>query len=431
VFSLPNILIVLAGACPFLMPFDNAIVAGLIALCAALCLGACVRRLRPGEAGHLLSVIRWPLAIAALPLLWMVLQLAPLPFGGLSHSIWSGAAGALDAPLSGSVTLDTGKTVLAIANYATAIAILFASAAFSLDRGYAERLLLAAGFGGVIAALGLLLYEIGALPWLADPGAAEALAALIAATAYGAMFCASVAIMIVERFETRRSRGGIWSAPLVNLAICIAALAICCLAVTLSGARHATLATGCGLAALAVIYLTRRLGLGRWAAPAMGLVAIACAFIVVADLGHPADGDFSVRYAAAASPGAVAEMTRNIGEVGAAGAGAGTFDAVSRLLGTLNDGHTAPPTFAAKIVIELGKPALWIFLAGALATMFFCARGAMTRGRDSFFPAAGTGIGIMAIVMSFGDPATANPAIAAVIACAIGLGLAQSASRKI
>jgi hypothetical protein len=44
----------------------------------------------------------------------MLIQLLPLPIGGLSGSIRQSAASALDMPLSSSVSIDPGLTLIAL-----------------------------------------------------------------------------------------------------------------------------------------------------------------------------------------------------------------------------------------------------------------------------------------------------------------------------
>ena len=95
-FTLHNALFALVGILPALLFFDNTLAAGLIALGAAILLGRYVFTVRPGEAGHLMTVIRLPAPLAALPLLWFPAQLVPMPMGGVSRSIWDSAASALN-----------------------------------------------------------------------------------------------------------------------------------------------------------------------------------------------------------------------------------------------------------------------------------------------------------------------------------------------
>jgi hypothetical protein len=59
--------------------------------------------------------------------------------------------------------------------------------------------------------------------------------------------------------------------------------------------------------------------------------------------------------------------------------------------------HT-PATAAAKIAIELGPPLLWTIVAAILLATAVLLRGALKRGRASFYPSLGTA-GLMALLL--------------------------------
>ena len=68
-------------------------------------------------------------------------------------------------------------------------------------------------------------------------------------------------------------------------------------------------------------------------------------------------------------------------------------------------------------------------LALALALTGFLLRGSLTRGRDSFFPTAGTAIVVMVMVEAFCDASLLASTVIVVTSATIGLALAQSESR--
>jgi hypothetical protein len=430
--TIHNALVALVGIFPVLVFFDNALVAGLIAFCVAFALGRYVFTLRPGEASHLMTIIRWPAMLAALPLVLFIVQLIPIPTSGVSRSIWDSATSALNTPLWAGVSIDPGMTVIAMTSYLMAIMLVFVSAGLSIDRTNAERMLLTCAAVCAATALVLVTADIGGWISATAPTTIGTHAALVAGTAYGAVYCTCVAIMILERFETRRGRGGMWSNPFVMLAISTGGLAICFVAVLFAAANHATVAMTSGIATVAIIYVVRRLGFGTLAAITLTLIAIFAVATVIYTKGNPAAGDIAARYAAASSPELIASVSRVIGEVGLEGTGGGTFDAIYRLYGASAGGaRTLPPTFAAQIAIEMGWPALWVFAAAMLGIVLLCVRGAFERGRDSFYSAAGAGVGVAAILLAFGDPSASNPAIMVLLASTFGLALAQSLSRRL
>ena len=430
--TIHNALIALVGIFPALLFFDSSLAAGLIAFCSACVLGRYVFTMRPGEASHLMTVIRWPAALAAVLLLWFIVQLIPMPTGGVSHSIWDSASSALGAPLWAGVSIDPGMTIVAMTGYLATIALVFVSAGLSIDRAHAERVLLTCAITCVAAALMLIITDIGRWVPASAPATFGTHAALIAGAAYGAVYCAAVTIMVLERFETRRGRGGLWSNPLTAIAVSTGGFAICCIAVLFAAANHAILAMVGGIATIAIIYLVRRLGFGIVATTTLTLLCVFAAATIIYTKGNPAAGDISARYAAAGSPELIASVSRIIGEVGLGGSGGGTFDALYRLYGaSAGGGRILPPTFASQIAIEMGWPALWVFAAIMLAIVLLCVRGAFGRGRDSFYASAGAGIGVTTMLLAFGDPSAGNPAIMVLLATTFGLALAQSVSRKI
>jgi hypothetical protein len=86
---------------------------GLIAGIVAVAL-ATARALQPGEAGFLISVVRLTAAVAAVPVLWVLIQV--LPLRALAHPIWMNAETALGHPIAGTISVDPGASVIASAN---------------------------------------------------------------------------------------------------------------------------------------------------------------------------------------------------------------------------------------------------------------------------------------------------------------------------
>lgn len=428
-FKLQNALIALVGIVPILPFFDTPLADGLIAFYIALVFAIYVFTVRPGEASHLMTVTRWPAVLAVLPALWIIFQLLPIQTGGVSRSIWESAASAMNTTFWAGSSIDPGMTAVALTSYLAAFALAFLTAGIAIDRDAAEKLLLANGIATFVSALALIVCLLtGWIPPL-SASAAGPTAPLIAAAAYGAIQSAVVAIMVLERSETRRGKQGVWSSPFVMLGVSTCGFALCCAAVLLADAPHAVVAMCCGIATLAIIYLVRRLGLGLIFAVIVAAVAIFAVVTVIVTKGHPADADIAARYAATGSADLIAGASRIIGEAGFAGTGAGTFDAIYRLYGA-PAGQAIPPTFAAQISIELGKPALWIIVAITLALFLAYARGAFSRGRDSFYAAGAAAACVMTVPLAFGDASASSPAIMVLLASTFGLGLAQSISRR-
>ena len=159
-------LLTLVAAAPLLLFFDNLIVVSAIQLCAAIGMKNVAEGIRPGQAQHLFKLIRLPAALGAIPLIWMLIQLLPIPIGGLSRSIWESAAGALGTPLSASISVDPGLTLIALCCYISMIGIAFVATAVSIERQQAEKFLLVLSSTAAIISLILVASQVGgfALP---------------------------------------------------------------------------------------------------------------------------------------------------------------------------------------------------------------------------------------------------------------------------
>jgi hypothetical protein len=87
------------------------------------------------------------------------------------------------------------------------------------------------------------------------------------------------------------------------------------------------------------------------------------------------------------------------------------------------------PTTAAQVTIEMGRPALWIFVLLMIVATGSLVRGAASRGRDSFYAIAAAGCAITLTVEAFVDASLTGTAVVVLAMAVLGLGLAQSASR--
>ena len=92
-------------------------------------------------------------AVAAVPALWVLIQV--LPLGAIAHPIWTSLETALGRPVTGSISIDPGASVIALGQYLSLAAIGFVSAAVAVDRHRAEWILFA--LTGATAAIALIL----------------------------------------------------------------------------------------------------------------------------------------------------------------------------------------------------------------------------------------------------------------------------------
>ena len=122
---------------------------------------------------------------------------------------------------------------------------------------------------------------------------------------------------------------------------------------------------------------------------------------------------------------------RMIADTGWPGTGGATFALLLPIYGNSNTGTlaTVAPSTAAQIAIELGWPALWTILVMTFVVLFLLLRGALQRGRDSFYSAAGAGCIVVLTLEAFCDASLLSTAVLVYTTAALGLALAQRISR--
>ena len=250
---------------------------GLVAGIVAVALAITARTLRPGETGFLVSIIR-PLApVAAVPALWVLVQVLPLRM--LAHPIWKSAETALGHPVAGGISVDPGASVIALGQYLSVIAVAFLSAAVAVDRQRAEWILFALTAAVTAIALIMLTHDLF-FPgvWLATFARAQA----INCVGMGTIIASAACIRTIERYETRRSSPQ-RSVPVLlrTFVACSAALAICGAAVMLGATREVLIATGYGILALACVLIIRRFALGTFGITAIAAPALGAAILLV------------------------------------------------------------------------------------------------------------------------------------------------------
>jgi hypothetical protein len=421
------ILVLLIGATPAILLLDGPPAHGLAAAGAAAGVAAVARGIRPGEAGYLLTLVR-PLAIVvAIPAAWMAIQMMPLRAAGLANPIWESAGAALGRPIGGSISIDPGATLVALCRYLGAAATLFLAAAVAADRQRAERLLFALTAATGVTAAGMLAHDLAGAALLA-PAARDAAADC---AALGTILASAAAIRAFERHETRGATPGAAPGALAPaLAACGTAFAAGAAAVMWTGGGELLFATMCGLATMIAVVAIRRLGLGPWGYTAVAAAAVIVAVAIAAQQPGVGRADATLAFAA---PGArITEVAPMLADAPWTGTGAGTFAALAPIYRAADAAASAAaPTAAAAIAVELGRPLLWIMALAALGAVAALLRGALARGRDSFYPAAGAALMVTLLLRAFGDAGVLTTPVAIVAAGALGLAAAQSRSRTL
>lgn len=423
------ILVVLICASPIILLWDGLNAQGLLAGAIAISLAITAFALRPGETAFLVSVIYFAAVVAAVPALWVLFQVIPLkPF---AHPIWASAQSALGHPIFGEISVDPGTSIIRFGAYITFCAVALVSAAVAVDRGRAETLLFALTAAGAAIALLIIVRDL----FFPD-------AQLSAFTREQAIDCAALGVVVAgaacirtfERYKTRHANSQRSASVLAwTLAGCSVALAVCILALLLDGTRAILIATGCGLAALVSVPISRRFALGTWGIAAFAAALAGVAFVVLAN--QPAEQSESVLLAFAAPPPTSSPdvSARVLQDAPLVGTGAGTFAALAQIYREMGDPRprSVASTAAATFAVELGRPMLWLIVAAAMAFLFMLLRDSLQRGRDSFYSAMGGAALLTLLLLGFINAGVLGTAAGLLIAVVLGLAFAQSKSRTL
>jgi hypothetical protein len=158
------------------------------------------------------------------------------------------------------------------------------------------------------------------------------------------------------------------------------------------------------MAVIVLILVIRRLGLGLWGSvPLVGVLVFSLIGILVLHYPQAQSTDFTLAFAR--DHALVATTGHMISDNRWTGSGAGTFGALLPIYRSIEESLSSSlaPTAAAAISVELGRPVLWAIVAATLFLAASLLRGALQRGRDSFYSAAGASIVLIMLIEAFLD----------------------------
>jgi hypothetical protein len=426
-----RLFILLLGFSPLFLVDDSLLIHGLLAGYTALLIAIIAWTIRPGEAGFVVSLMRPVAAFAAVPAIWILVQAAPTPMVSLQHPIWASAQAAL--PMLGSISVSPGATLVALARYFSAFGLFFIATAVTIDRQRAELVLfMLAGISALLAVL-LIVHDLGGFVFLGELSSVGRRAGLTSAATLGTVLTAAMTVYALERYETRRNRGDFGFASFVTIvASSLGAFAVCWIAIAFFTSNAAIFAAATGVGTFVLIVGFRRLGLGPRLGYVLAVIAVAVPLSLIAHDLLGGERDIALRFDMTETQPSLATAQRIIADTGWLGSGAGTFTALLPIYQDTPDAVSRPsaPTTASALVIELGRPALWIVVIAALAAIAWLIRGALQRGRDSFFAATGASAGVVLLVEAFCDASLLASTTIIIAAAILGLALSQSVSRS-
>jgi hypothetical protein len=421
-----SLLLVCIAIAPVLILFDGPLTQSLIEVLVAAALAGVATTARAADikvAAQITSRLR---IAAAVPLIWMVIQLLPMPFSGMTHSIWINANEALNQRSLGHISIDLGRTIEAIVIYLANVALIIVGIFALRDRRRAELALFVLTAIATLATIVLLIAR-----WLpaSELSSGESSGILTAVSMLGVILSVACGTRAIERAESRRtdlSKPNTAAALLyagIGLLLCLAGFAV-------SATVNIWLVAAFGVAAYISLQIVRRLGLAGGPTAAF-VVTLLIAAVMIIFWRYNVSGAASplLQFATAASPDAISVARRMLADTSWFGTGAGTYAQMLPIYQELGNPVTTPPSTAAAFVIELGWPMTLFVFALGIGTLVVLYRGALVRGRDSFYPAAAAACAVVLLLQAFCDATLLHTAVAVLADATIGLGLAQSISR--
>ncbi|MGY3528604.1 hypothetical protein [Bradyrhizobium sp. USDA 4452] len=404
---------------------DASLAIGLVGAATSLGLLASLTAIRPGELSFLKRVAGPAVAAALVPMLWIILQMLPLTFW--AHPVWKFAGEILGAPLSGSITIDTGASLGALLLWLSLLSVIISAAAIAIDARRADMVARSIAATAAAAALILLLYSDPVRAWLGAADAAHD------GTANG--FLVVVLIGVPLGLARALDTGGYFSGRTAaqstrSRRLLTAGAMFCAASACWYERRGAAIAIAAGIALVLMTFAARKLHLPRWSsAAAVAAIALIALVTAIANR-HP---DVALAIAFADAPDELVQSTQNLlADLPALGGGAGT---TATLASTYMDwqGATAKPvvaTSAAALIGQFGSAMFWTSIAVTIAGIAAFTTGARNRGRDWSHPAAAAAALLTLLLAAFTLPQL--PALPGVIVlgAVIGTGLAQRISRS-
>jgi hypothetical protein len=373
---------------------------------------------------------RFSLAIL-FPILWMVLQTVPLPFASLVNPIWSTTAIALNEPsLVGFISLDPGATFRCLISYLVVLSLVISTVIITKDRYRARTILLVLGVVTTFMSAEVLIGQLDSFAGMIPSAGTPAASTFAATAALAALTNGAIIVMAIEGHLHQPDAGNLFSGPLlfrVFLGLSGIAVSFAAMRTLAQGSLLAVL--GLGFVVILFVAAVRRQGARPWTSAILFavLVAVTGAMVLPRLQLGPAG---LLEFATLAAPDSVVLAQRALSDASWVGSGVGTFKLLSRIYQGFGAKPIAvPPSTAVSIAIEWGRPALLILIGFAVQFFFFTFRGAVRRGRDSFFASAAAAAIAVVICEGFLDSSLLNPAVQIIIAVMIGLGLSQTAGR--
>ncbi|MCK1359462.1 hypothetical protein [Bradyrhizobium sp. 199] len=381
-----------------------------------LATAALVVAIFPSPASGVAKVLR-PAAVVVLaaPALWMALQAVPMPMDTLGNPIWATASAALGKPLTETITVDKGATMLSLAQYGAVLAAALVTGVITLDRYRAAQVL----------HILLSIATIATAIWFGKKtdGIGGADGSTVAVL--GVLFSCATAIRAADQIARHSRPGTIAPAPLLVLSTATIAMIVCLAALLVRTNSTAVIAALLGSGILLSVFAIRRWFLGLWGTA--GVFATAAIIFVASATVIPFRTNTDVTIALSTSSQIATE--RMLQDVRPAGSGAGASTVLLPLYRDMGIGAPRErPTAAAAMVIDMGSAFLCGVVAIAMLAACILIRRSLSRAYDYVYPALGAGASIALTILAFADHGILSLGASLLVAALFGLAFGQSVS---
>lgn len=413
-----NFIILLASSSPLLVFLSSANAFLFQMLLVSAALFALAAQAGPPEAAQLRRVVSGMTWVAALVPSYLVFQLLPLP-ALLAHPVWASANEAAETNSFGHITADLGATLAALIYVLTVFGLVLVLIAVGRERKHAELILILASAVAPLSGLLVFARDLGLIP--ETFAATFPNDAAIGMISVGLVLNLALFVLAKRRHKAEGVRVWIGAGAAVGVLVNAAALVH-------AGHGPDALAVGFGSTLFVALVVLRYFNMEGWFAAAFSLTLVATATILAGRLLNTISNEaWLLRLAPA--PGSLPLTERLLGEATWFGAGAGTFEVVSRIYQESDAlSSSKAPSTAITWVIELG----WTGLFGALfVSTVICAKlylAALRRGRDWVYAGAGAASIAVAAFGTLTGNGLQHPLLATTLTLVVGLGLSQSVS---
>lgn len=351
----------------------------------------------------------------AIPAIWMVLQIIPVPMHGLGNPIWASTSAALNEPLAERVTVDLPATVQSLAQYGAVIAVALLTAVVGLDKVRAAQLLRSLMVVGAIFSMASL--------WAHGESAAAAANGAVP-TVLGLLLSTAMLVRTADQIQRARRASGL-GIRRAELSLALIATLICLGAILVRDTTSITIAGLLGTGVLLAVVAIRRWFGGIWGTMGVlgtGAVVLLAGFTL---LPMKTSSDWTILLSAQ-DQGATERMLQ---DTSLAGSGAGTYTALLPLHRDLGPiAQRERPTAAAAIAVEMGRAFLGALLFTAAISACILFRQSLLRGQDYVYAATGAGASVSLAILVLVEDGILGLGASLLAAALYGLALAQSQS---